>query len=224
MCIMISGLLDGLDGPTARLLNGTSRFGAEFDSLSDYVNFGVTPALLMYFWSLNQSGFIGWIVTLVYTICMGARLARFNAGIDFNASKLTRSFFMGIPAPAGAMLMVLPMIISFYFKKTNFFVGKQILIDLKKPIITIPYVILVAYLLVSRLPTFSTKGIHRELFKKITLLQFILFLVIGCFFIFMLIYNFWLSLIIFWVCYLFCIPISYTLFQILSLQQRNKLK
>jgi len=113
--ILVSGFLDGLDGPVARLLKGTSRFGAEFDSLSDYINFGVSPGILLYLWAFQKSGWWGWSICLAYIICMGCRLARFNAGVDFNASKLTMNFFTGVPAPAGAMLITMPIVCQIQF-------------------------------------------------------------------------------------------------------------
>ncbi|HEX4405637.1 MAG TPA: phosphatidylcholine/phosphatidylserine synthase, partial [Polyangia bacterium] len=100
--IVLAAVLDGIDGRVARLLRGTSRFGAELDSLADFVNFGVAPGLILYFWGLHQLGSAGWIAAMVYAICAGLRLARFNVMIDDpNRPAWAGNFFVGMPAPAG---------------------------------------------------------------------------------------------------------------------------
>src|SRR5437763_3903059 len=102
--IVFAALLDGIDGRIARMLKGTSRFGAELDSLADFVNFGVAPALILYFWGLHQLGNLGWIVAMVFALSTGLRLARFNVMVDDpNKPAWAAKFFMGIPAPAGAI-------------------------------------------------------------------------------------------------------------------------
>ena len=106
--IVFAALLDGIDGRIARMLKGTSRFGAELDSLADFVNFGVAPALILYFWGLHESKSAGWIAALVFAICAGLRLARFNVMIDDpNKPLWAGNFFTGIPAPAGAITVLL---------------------------------------------------------------------------------------------------------------------
>ena len=102
--IVFAAVLDGIDGRVARMLKGTSRFGAELDSLADFVNFGVTPALILYFWGLHELKSAGWIAALVFAICAALRLARFNVMIDDpNKPAWSGNFFTGIPAPAGAL-------------------------------------------------------------------------------------------------------------------------
>src|ERR1700674_1625529 len=112
--IVFAALLDGIDGRIARLLRGTSRFGAELDSLADFVNFGVAPALIVYFWSLHELKSAGWIAAMVFAICAGLRLARFNVMIDDpNKPAWAGNFFVGIPAPAGAITVLLPVYLYF---------------------------------------------------------------------------------------------------------------
>src|SRR5467141_2729813 len=112
--IVFAAMLDGIDGRVARMLKGTSRFGAELDSLADFVNFGVAPALILYFWSLHELGNAGWIAAMVFAICAGLRLARFNVMIDDpNKPAWAGNFFVGIPAPAGAITALLPLYLHF---------------------------------------------------------------------------------------------------------------
>src|SRR5437899_224003 len=112
--IVFAALLDGIDGRVARMLKGTSRFGAELDSLADFVNFGVAPALILYFWSLHELGNAGWIAAMVLAISTGLRLARFNVMIDDpNKPLWAGNFFTGMPAPAGAMTVLLPIYVYF---------------------------------------------------------------------------------------------------------------
>src|SRR3989338_7503942 len=114
--IILAAILDSLDGRLARLLNSSSRFGAELDSLSDFVNFGVTPALVLYFYKLQEWGHYGWAVTLFFTVCMGLRLARFNSQThDPNLPSWSMEFFTGIPAPAAALLGLIPLVVDLAF-------------------------------------------------------------------------------------------------------------
>src|SRR3982075_1680566 len=107
--IVFAAVLDGIDGRVARMLKGTSRFGAELDSLADFVNFGVAPALILYFWGLHELGNAGWIAAMVLAICAGLRLARFNTMIDDpNRPAWAGNFFVGMPAPGGAITALLP--------------------------------------------------------------------------------------------------------------------
>src|SRR5713226_10579911 len=107
--IVLAAVLDGIDGRIARLIKGTSRFGAELDSLADFVNFGVAPALILYFWELHELKSAGWIAALVFAICAALRLARFNVMIeDPNRPAWAGNFFVGVPAPAGAITVLLP--------------------------------------------------------------------------------------------------------------------
>src|SRR3954464_7327991 len=112
--IVFAALLDGIDGRVARMLKGTSKFGAELDSLADFVNFGVAPALILYFWGLHELGNAGWIAAMVLAICAGLRLARFNVMVDDpNRPAWAGNFFVGMPAPAGAITALLPLYLYF---------------------------------------------------------------------------------------------------------------
>src|SRR5690242_16874597 len=112
--IVFAAILDGIDGRLARFLKGTSRFGAELDSLSDFVNFGVAPALVLYFWGLHDLKSVGWIAAMVFAICAGLRLARFNVMADDpNKPVWAGNFFTGMPAPAGAITVLLPIYLDF---------------------------------------------------------------------------------------------------------------
>ena len=148
--VMVAVVLDAIDGRLARLLKGTSRFGAELDSLADFVNFGVTPALLLYVWSLNALHTAGWIIALVLAVCCALRLARFNVALDDpDKPKWAGAFFSGAPAPAGAGLAMAPMYLGFLGVIDD---GHDV------AIIAGPYVLAVALLMVSRVPTFSGKN------------------------------------------------------------------
>lgn len=152
-CVMLAVVLDAVDGRLARLLKGTSRFGAELDSLADFVNFGVAPAILLYTWSLNSLKTLGWVICLVLAIACALRLARFNVALDDpNKPVWSSRFFTGAPAPAGAGLALLP-----------FYLGFLGLIDDGHgwALIVGPYVVLIALLMVSRIPTFSGKNMGR---------------------------------------------------------------
>lgn len=152
-CVMLAVVLDAVDGRLARLLKGTSRFGAELDSLADFVNFGVAPAILLYVWSLNSLKTLGWVICLVLAIACALRLARFNVALDDpNKPAWAGRFFTGAPAPAGAGLALLP-----------FYLGFLGLIDDGHgwALIVGPYVVAVALLMVSQVPTFSGKNMGR---------------------------------------------------------------
>src|SRR5215467_12328864 len=112
--IVFAAVLDGIDGRVARLIRGQSRFGAELDSLADFVNFGVAPGVVLYFWGLDELGNIGWIAAMVFAICAALRLARFNVAIDdTNRPAWAANYFTGVPAPAGAITVLLPIYASF---------------------------------------------------------------------------------------------------------------
>lgn len=150
ICIVLAGIFDGLDGRMARLLGGTSKFGAELDSLSDFAAFGVAPAVLVYYWSLRYAGGIGWAVCLLYATCAALRLARFNTAIgDTNLPPYAYRYFQGVPAPSGAGLSMLPMMIVFEL-------GFDVL---QSRYFMAPWIALVAILMISRIPTFSLKSI-----------------------------------------------------------------
>jgi CDP-diacylglycerol--serine O-phosphatidyltransferase len=113
--VIIAGILDGLDGRIARLLKGTSPFGAQLDSLSDFVSFGVAPAVMLYLWTMQQLAGIGWVLVLLFGACCALRLARFNTQIGAELPPYAYNFFTGVPAPMGAFLVMLPLFLSFEF-------------------------------------------------------------------------------------------------------------
>ncbi len=144
--IMIAAVLDGLDGTVARLVRGESRFGAELDSLSDAISFGVSPAIILYLWSLKDVPRVGWLCALVFAVFCGLRLARFNANIDVREQPhKSAGFLTGAPAPAGAALAMLPMYVSFWSAQTW----------LRSPVFVIPWVAAIAILMISSVATFS---------------------------------------------------------------------
>jgi len=148
--VVFAAILDGIDGRLARLLKGTSRFGAELDSLSDFVNFGVAPALILYFWGLHDLKSAGWIAAMVFAICGSLRLARFNVMIDDpDRPAWTANFFVGMPAPAGAITVLLPIYLAFLGLPRAAFLTWA----------TLAYTLVVASLMVSRLPVFSGKRV-----------------------------------------------------------------
>ena len=147
--LIVAAILDGLDGRVARLIKGTSNFGKELDSLTDFVSFGIAPAFIIYFWELNKLGKIGWLIVLFYAVCCVLRLARFNLTKFEDKEEWKNNFFQGIPSPAGGCLILLPLI----FELSNF----SSLMSLK--IITPYLTIIVSLLLISKLPTYSFKKI-----------------------------------------------------------------
>ena len=162
--IVFAALLDGIDGRVARMLKGTSRFGAELDSLADFVNFGVAPALILYFWGLHELKSAGWIAALVFAICAGLRLARFNVMIDDpDKPAWAGNFFTGIPAPAGAMCVLLP-IYLYFLGVSNGLVTAWI---------TFFYTLAIGLLMVSRLPVFSGKRVGKRVPPELVLPVFV---------------------------------------------------
>ena len=159
--VIVAIVLDAVDGRLARLLKGTSRFGAELDSLADFVNFGVAPAILVYLWSLNQYKTAGWVAALLLAICCALRLARFNVAIDDpDKPAWTMNFFTGAPAPAGAGLAMAPMYLGFLG-----LVGD----GHGYAYVILPYTALVGLLMVSRIPTFSGKTLGSRVNRELVL-------------------------------------------------------
>ncbi len=205
IAIIFAALIDGLDGRIARLIKGTSKVGKELDSLTDMISFGVAPAFILYFWKLNTLGRFGWLLCLIYVICVALRLARFN--VNSNQEPSWRdNFFEGVPSPAGAILVLTPLIVSlsgFNIIKLNF--------DVIVPI----FFILTSFLLISKFPSYS--------FKKIVIPRrttiFLLFSIV-LFFGLLLIYTFnviAISAII----YLLLLPISFFHYQKLKKHHEN---
>src|SRR5690348_15827301 len=194
--IVFAALLDGIDGRIARLLKGTSRFGAELDSLADFVNFGVTPALILYFWGLHDLRSVGWIAALVFAIWATLRFARFNVLIDDPTKPAwAGNFFTGIPAPAGAITVLLPIYLSFLGLPDN----------LATVWFTFVYTLAIALLMVSRLPVYSGKRVGKRVPPEVVLPLF----VVAVLFVALLISYPWIVLSIGTIAYLACLPLGY---------------
>jgi CDP-diacylglycerol---serine O-phosphatidyltransferase len=160
--IVVAAVLDGLDGRVARMIKGQSKFGAELDSLADFVNFGVAPGLILYFWQLHELHNGGWIAAMVFAISGGLRLARFNATMDDpNKPAFAVNYFTGVPAPLGAITVLLPIYLAF--------------LGLPRPpvVLTALFTLLIAILMVSRLPVFSGKAIRMRVPPEMVLPVFV---------------------------------------------------
>jgi len=195
IAILFASLMDALDGRIARLINGTSKMGKELDSLADVISFGVAPAFIMYFWNLQYLDKLGWFVCLIYVVCVALRLARFNVNSNEDPS-WKDDFFEGIPSPAGGIIVLMPLILSFSGFEEFFF---KINYDLTVPV----FFIMVSILLISTIPTYS--------FKKIviprTMTKFLLFGIV-LFFGALLVYTFKILALSSFI-YLCLIPISF---------------
>ena len=205
IAIMFAALIDGLDGRIARLIKGTSKVGKELDSLTDMISFGVAPAFIMFFWKLNTLGRFGWLLCLIYVICVALRLARFNVNSGQEPS-WKDNFFEGVPSPAGGILVLTPLIIS--LSGFDFF-------ELNYNIIVPTFFILTSLLLISKFPTYS--------FKKIIIpRRTTIFLLFGIvlFFGLLLIYTFNV-IAISTIIYLLLLPISFFHFQKIKKQHEN---
>ena len=157
--VVVAGLLDAVDGRAARFLKAQSRFGAELDSLADFVNFGVAPALIVYTWGLGGLRGFGWVTVLVFAAAMGLRLARFNSMLDVEKPKWQTNYFTGMPAPAGAITVLLPL----YIEGTGLFDARGY------PLLIAIYTLSMAFLLVSTIPTFSGKSLGDKIRRELVL-------------------------------------------------------
>ena len=205
LAIIAAGLIDGLDGRIARLIKGTSKVGKELDSLTDVISFGVAPAFIMYFWKLNEFGRVGWFICLIYIVAVALRLARFNVNSSDEPS-WKDNFFEGIPSPAGGILVLMPLFISFS-ELTTFL---NLSYDLLMPILFLS----ISVLLISKVPTYSL--------KKITVPRRIsIFLIFGVviYFVLLLVYTF-NTIVISGLIYLLTIPLSFAHY----LKIRNKFR
>ena len=205
IAIIFAALIDGLDGRIARLIKGTSKVGKELDSLTDVISFGVAPAFVMYFWKLNTLGRFGWLLCLVYVICVALRLARFNVSSN-QESSWKDNFFEGVPSPAGGILVLTPLIVSlsgFEFLKLNY------------DIIVPAFFVITSILLISKFPTYS--------FKKIVIpRRTTIFLLFGIVLFFGLILVYTFNVIaISAIVYLCLLPISFFHFQKIKKQHEN---
>ena len=193
IAIIFAALIDGLDGRIARLIKGTSKVGKELDSLTDVISFGVAPAFIMYFWSLNNLGKFGWLLCLIFVVCVVLRLARFNVHSNEEAS-WKDNFFEGVPSPAGGILVLMPLIYSLSELK---------FLNINYNFIVPVFFILVSLLLISKVPTYSLK----KIVVPRTMTIFLLFGIV-LFFGLLLIYTFNV-MVISGLVYLCLIPISF---------------
>jgi CDP-diacylglycerol--serine O-phosphatidyltransferase len=199
--LVFAAFLDGIDGRIARLLKASSRFGAELDSLADFVNFGVAPAIIIFNWALDDLKSMGWIGVLIYAVCAALRLARFNVALERKDQPAWKnSYFVGVPAPAGAITLLLPI----YAQDLGLHLPTL------TPLVLI-YTLVIALLMVSRVPTFSGKMIGQKIEREYVLPVFVFAaLFIGC----LLTYPS-LTLAVGSVIYLAMIPVSaYRYFQV----------
>tara|TARA_Y100001970_G_scaffold27410_1_gene33430 strand:- start:3224 stop:4018 length:795 start_codon:yes stop_codon:yes gene_type:complete len=192
IAIIVAGIIDGLDGRIARLIGGASKVGKELDSLTDVISFGVAPAFIMYFFIMKDLGRIGWLISLIYVVCVALRLARFN--ITSNADPSWKdNFFEGVPSPAGGILVLMPLIYS--FSEIQFF-------NFNYNVLVPVFFLVISVLLISKIPTYSLKKIVVR--RSITV--FLLFSIV-LFFGLLLIFTF-NTILIAGIIYLLFIPIS----------------
>lgn len=205
--VLLAALLDGLDGRIARLIGGTSQFGAELDSFADSGNFGMVPALMLYFYALKDLGTLGWIIVLTFVVAMILRLVRFNISLDDeDAPKWTKNYFYGVSAPFGALLVMLPIYLGnigfTYFSDNPWYLWA--------------YMLLIALLLVSRIPTFSGK-LTKLRMPRMLILPLVIILLVATALMFTYI---WVALIVSCLIYLAFIPVS-SYFYYKNLQEHN---
>ena len=203
IAIIVAAVFDGLDGRIARLIKGTSKVGKELDSLTDVISFGVAPAFVMYFWSLNNLGKFGWLLCLIYVVCVTLRLARFN--ISSNAEPSWKdNFFEGVPSPAGGILVLMPLIFS---------LSELGIFNVNYNLIVPIFFITTSFLLISKFPTYSLKRIVIP--RSMTI--FLLFGIV-LFFGLLLIYTFKV-IALSGLVYLMLIPISFLHYQKIKKQK-----
>ena len=190
--ITLAAILDALDGRIARLIKGTTDFGKELDSLTDFVSFGIAPAFIIYFWELNKYGKLGWAITLIYSVCCVLRLARFNLTKFKPEETWKQNYFEGVPSPIGALLILSPLVLE--LTELNFLINNNYLVPL--------FTLVVAILLISKIPTYSFKKIK----IKPALTVFIL-LAIGISLVSLMFFTFE-TLLIFSLFYILSIPLA----------------
>ena len=204
IAVLVAAVIDGLDGRIARLIKGTSKVGKELDSLTDIISFGVAPAFIMYFWALNTLGKVGWLISLVYVVCIALRLARFNVNTGGEPS-WRDNFFEGVPSPAGGILVLTPLIYE---------VSGLGIVNLNYQILVPSIFVVVSILLISKMPTYAFKKISVK--RKTTV-----FLVFGVVLAFVLLLMFpFQTLVAATSIYILSIPISF--FHYSKLDKKNK--
>ncbi len=204
LCIMVASILDGLDGRLARLLNASTPLGAQLDSLCDFINFGVMPGILIYFWSFQNSPqkLISWAATLFYIMCMAFRLARFNIlSTETKTDRRLKYFFIGVPAPVGAFLALTPIILTFAWSDyvDMDFCNNWIYLSC--------HLIIIGVLLASRLPTFSIKHLHIK--HEYVWMALIFFVLVAL----SLFVYFWYVLPLLAIFYIMSLPLSYFIYK-----------
>jgi CDP-diacylglycerol--serine O-phosphatidyltransferase len=198
--IAIAAALDAIDGRMARFLKSTSRFGAELDSITDFLNFGVAPVVLIYVWALSEMGSVGWIAVLIFAICVSLRLARFNVAIGAKDKPDWHGmFFVGVPAPAGAMVVMLPLYVELVALPHGW---------LTAPIVWV-YTICIGLLMLSRVPTWSAKLVGNRMPRDLVLPL----LVAGVVVVASLVSFTWLTMLILTLAYLGSLPLSWKSYQ-----------
>ena len=211
VCIFLACVFDGLDGRVARKLKASSKFGAELDSLSDFVSFGVAPAILMYQWCLNTLPHWGWIFTLMFAAAMAMRLARFNTMLeDASVPEYWSHYFVGVPAPMAAAIAIMPILIWFDNPEYEFILRNKYVCSV--------LMMTVAYLMVSRIPTLSLKK------TKVSAAFFLPMMVIFALFISCLLTAPWLTLGLFTLAYVATIPLTILRFMHDKRQYEKELK
>lgn len=201
LALLLAAVLDTLDGRLARLLGGATKFGAELDSLADFVSFGVAPAVLSYFWTLQHERGIGWVLALLFAVCAGLRLARFNTKLGVSdMPPWAFNYFTGVPAPAAAGLVLLPMVLSFQFGGGFF----------DRPAVNAVVIVAAAFLMISRIPTYSLKQFKVP--HKFVLPMLLLVALLAAF----LVTAPWPTLSLIAVAYLVSLPFSVRSFRILQ--------
>lgn len=198
--IAVAAALDGIDGRIARFLKSTSRFGAELDSITDFLNFGVAPVILLYVWALGDLRSVGWMAALIYTICAALRLARFNVALDApDKPDWHARFFVGVPAPAGAMIVMLPIYVEFVAVPHGFLTAPAVF----------AYTIAIGLLMISKLPTWSGKLIGRRISRELVTPLFMAGVLIVAF-----LASFpWQTMLVLTLCYIACLPLSWRSYQ-----------
>ncbi len=213
IAIMIAAVCDGLDGRVARMLNAQSKIGAELDSLCDFLNFGVAPALLMFFWSMKNAVGIGWVLCIAYAMCCLFRLARFNTMMNENPPSYWDYFFVGLPAPGGALVVLMPVMLYLYFLKQGedyAYIANSI-----RSVWVGSFALFISgFLMASRIPTMSLKKLKIK--AKYMLPCLFLFALIAGF----LFTDFWLVLGSISAVYLLSVPATVILF--LKLKSKYK--
>ncbi len=206
--IVVAAALDGADGRVARLLKSQSRFGAELDSIADFVNFGVAPGILLYTWTLDELRSVGWIAALIFAICAALRLARFNAALDTDKPDWQAAYFTGVPAPAGAIVVMLPLYAELVFVPHGLLTGP----------VTLAFTVFVGLLMVSRIPTWSGKLAGRRVARDMVTPLFVTGVLLVAF----LVSYPWEVLMVASIVYLGTLPFSWSVFHQQVAEERKR--